>query len=118
MESERRLNPIIKKVVKKEIIKWLDDKIIYNIFDSVWLSPIKFVLIKGGMTMIENEKNELIPPRTVTGWRIYMDYRKINKAIRKYHFPLPFIDQMLDRLVEKEFLLFLWMGTQATIRFP
>ena len=54
---------------------------------------------KGGFTMIKNEKNELIPARTVTGWRVYVDYRKLNTATRKYHFPLPFIDQMLDRLV-------------------
>ena len=49
--------------------------------------------------MIRNEKNELIPTRTVTGWRECIDYRKINTATRNDHYPLPFIDQMLDRLV-------------------
>ncbi|KAL4378778.1 hypothetical protein GQ457_02G021180 [Hibiscus cannabinus] len=62
---------------------------------------------KGGMTVISNEKNELIPTRTVTGWRVCMDYRKLNKATRKDHFPLPFIDQMLDRLAGKQFYCFL-----------
>ena len=54
-----------------------------------------------------NEKNELIPTRTVTGWRVCMDYRKLNKATRKDHFPLPFIDQMLDRLAGKQYYCFL-----------
>ena len=53
---------------------------------------------KGGFTVIRNEKNELIPTRTVTGWRVCIDYRKLNTATKKDHFPLPFIDQMLDRL--------------------
>ena len=48
--------------------------------------------------MIRNEKNELIPTRIVTGWRVFIDYRKLNTATRKDNYPLPFIDQMLDRL--------------------
>ena len=48
--------------------------------------------------MIRNEKNELIPTRTVTGWRVSIDYRELNTATRKDHYPLPFIDKMLDRL--------------------
>ena len=48
--------------------------------------------------MIRNEKNELIPTRTVTGWRVCIYYMKLNTAARKDHYPLPFIDQMLDRL--------------------
>ncbi|KAK8605127.1 hypothetical protein V6N13_082583 [Hibiscus sabdariffa] len=63
--------------------------------------------VKGGITVISNEKNELIPSRTVTGWRVCMDYMKLNKATRKDHFPLPFIDQMLDRLAGKSFYCFL-----------
>ncbi|KAL4368813.1 hypothetical protein GQ457_05G020560 [Hibiscus cannabinus] len=81
--------------------------IIYPISDSEWVSPVQCVPKKGGITVISNEKNELIPTRTVTGWRVRMDYRKLNKATRKDHFPLPFIDQMLDRLVGKQFYCFL-----------
>ncbi|XP_060965353.1 uncharacterized protein LOC133034312 [Cannabis sativa] len=60
------------------------------------------------MTVIKNEKNELIPTRTVTGWRICIYYRKLNKATRKDHFPLPFIDQMLDWLTGQEYYYFLY----------
>ena len=107
VEHQRRLNPIMKEVVKKEIIKWLDAGIIYPISDSSWVSPMQCVPKKGGITVITNEKNELIPTRTVTGLRVCMDYRKLNKATRKYHFLLPFIDQMLDRLAGHEFYCFL-----------
>lgn len=53
--------------------------------------------------MVTNEKNEIIPIRTVTGWRICMDYMKLNGATQKDHYPVPFIHQMLDRLVEQEY---------------
>nr|XP_016444209.1 PREDICTED: uncharacterized protein LOC107769503 [Nicotiana tabacum] len=68
------------------------------------------------MTVVKNEKNELISTRTVTGWRICMDYRKLNLATKKDHFPLPFIDHMLDRLVGRSHFSF-WMGTRGIIRF-
>ena len=97
----------MKEVVKKEIIKWLDAGIIYPISDSSWVSPVQCVPKKGGMTVITNDNNELIPTRTVTGWRVCMDYRKLNKATRKDHFPLPFIDQMLDRLAGRTYYCFL-----------
>ncbi|XP_070015453.1 uncharacterized protein [Nicotiana sylvestris] len=61
----------------------------------------------GGMTVVKNDNNELISIRTVTGWRICMDYRKLNLATRKDHFPLPFIDQMLDRLAGRSHFCFL-----------
>ena len=64
-------------------------------------SYTQYVLKNRGITVIANEKNELIPTRTVTGWRVCMDYKKLNKATRKDHFPLPFIDQILDRLAGK-----------------
>ncbi|MGI4673452.1 hypothetical protein ACR2XN_28715 [Klebsiella pneumoniae] len=83
IEGQRRLNPIMKEVVKKEIIKWLDAGIIYPISDSSWVSHVQCVPKKGGLTVIKNEDNELIPTRTVTGWRICIDYRKLNKATRK-----------------------------------
>ncbi|KAL4367449.1 hypothetical protein GQ457_05G022120 [Hibiscus cannabinus] len=107
VDAQRRLNQAMKDVVRKEILKWLDVGIIYPISDSEWVSPVQCVPKKGGITVISNEKNELIPTRTVTGWRVCMDYRKLNKATRKDHFPLPFIDQMLDRLAGKQFYCFL-----------
>ena len=70
----------------------------HAISDSPWVSPVHVVPKKGGFTVIRNEKNELIPIRTVIGWRVCINYRKLNIATRKDHYPLPFIDQMLDRL--------------------
>ncbi|KAL4379078.1 hypothetical protein GQ457_02G025900 [Hibiscus cannabinus] len=107
VDAQHRLNQAMKDVVRKEILKWLDAGIIYPISDSEWVSPVQCVPKKGGITVISNEKNELIPTRTVTGWRVCMDYRKLNKATLKDHFPLPFIDQMLDRLAGKQFYCFL-----------
>ena len=67
IEHQRRLNPIMKEVVKKEILKWLDAGIVYPISDSSWVSPVQCVPKKGGMTVVANTRNELIPTRTVTG---------------------------------------------------
>ena len=57
--------------------------------------------------VIRNEKNDLIPTRTITGWRMCIDYRKLNDATRKDHYPLPFMDQMVERLAEQSFYCFL-----------
>ena len=62
---------------------------------------------KGGFTMIRNERNELIPTRTVIGWRVCIDCKKLNTATQKDHFPLPFIDHMLDRSAGHPHLCFL-----------
>jgi hypothetical protein len=83
---------MMREVVKKEVLKLLKAGVIYPIFDSEWVSPVYVVPKKGRMTIIHNEKNELIPQRTVTGWRMCIDYHKLNKATRKDHYPLPFID--------------------------
>ena len=79
---------MMKEVVKKEVLKLLNAGFIYAISDSPWVSPVHVVPKKGGFTVIRNEKNELIPTRTVTGWRVCIDYRKLNTATRKYHFSL------------------------------
>ncbi|GKA71102.1 reverse transcriptase domain-containing protein [Tanacetum coccineum] len=72
-----------------------------------WVSPVHCVPKKGGFTVVENDENELIPTRLVTGWRVCIDYRKLNEATRKDHFPLPFMDQMLERLAGNEYYCFL-----------
>jgi hypothetical protein len=97
----------MREAVKKEILKLLHARIIYPIPHSEWVSPVQVVPKKGGMTVVKNDKNELISQRTITGWRIYIDYRKLNKATKKDHFPLPFIDEMLERLANHSFFYFL-----------
>ena len=59
------------------------------------------------MIVVRNEKNELIPFRTLTGWHICMNYQKLNDATRKDHYPISFIDQMFDRIEGKEYYYFL-----------
>ena len=98
IEPQRRLNPNMKELVKDEILKLLKVGIIYSISDSRWVSPVHVVPKKGGMTIIENENGEMIPTRAPTRWRVCIDYCKLNKATKKDHFPLPFIDEMLERL--------------------
>nr|GEU97078.1 putative reverse transcriptase domain-containing protein [Tanacetum cinerariifolium] len=101
----RRLNPNL-QVIKKEIVRLLDTDIIYPIADSPWVSHIHYVPKKGGITVVTNENDELIPTRTVTGWRVCIDYRKLNEATTKDHFPLPFMDQMLKRLAGNKYFCF------------
>ena len=98
VDHQRRLNPKMKEVVRKEILKLLEACIIYHVADSQWVSPVHCVPKKGSITIVPNDKDELIPQRIVTGYRMVIDFRKLNKATRKYHYPPPFIDQMLERL--------------------
>ncbi|GJV16870.1 reverse transcriptase domain-containing protein [Tanacetum coccineum] len=107
VQSQRRVNPKIHEVIKKEVLKLLDAGMIYPISNSPWVSPVHCVPKKGGITVVANEENELILTRLVTGWRVCIDYRKLNEATRKDHFPLPFMDQMLERLAGNEFYCFL-----------
>eukprot|EP00253_Pinus_taeda_P035930 PITA_35930 len=88
-QPQRRLNPHLKEVVKAELQKLLDVNIIYPISDSKWVSPLVVVPKKNGK------------------WRICVDYRELNKATHKDHFPLPFIDQVLDTLAGKKYFSFL-----------
>ncbi|GJW52022.1 reverse transcriptase domain-containing protein [Tanacetum coccineum] len=74
---------------------------------SPGFTPVHYVPKKGDIIVIENDDNELIPTRLVTGWRVCIDYRKLNDATRKDHFPLPFMDQMLERLTGNEYYCFL-----------
>nr|GEU64705.1 reverse transcriptase domain-containing protein [Tanacetum cinerariifolium] len=107
VQHQRRVNLKIHEVIKKEVIKLLDAGLIYPIFDIPWVSPIYCVPKKGGVIVVENEDNELIPTRLVTVWRVCIDYQKLNDATQKDHFSLPFMDQMLERLAGNEFYRFL-----------
>ncbi|CAN6583707.1 unnamed protein product [Malus baccata var. baccata] len=95
------------EVVKKEIIKLLDCGVIYPISDSRWVSLVQCVPKKSRVTVVANVENKLVPTRIQTGWRVCIDYRKLNATTRKDHFPLPFIDQMLERLAGYAFYCFL-----------
>ena len=106
-QPQRRLNPIMEEVVKKEVLKLLNVCVIYPITDSKWVSPTQLVLKKSEVTVVGNENNELIPTRVTSAWRVCIDYRKLNAGTRKDHFPLPFFDQMLERVAGHEFYCFL-----------
>nr|GEY97035.1 reverse transcriptase domain-containing protein [Tanacetum cinerariifolium] len=107
VQHQRRVNPKIHDVIIQEVIKLLDAGLIYPISDSPWVSPVHYIPKKGGFTIVENEDNELIPTRLVTGWRVCINYRKLNETTRKDHFPLSFMDQMLERLAGNQYYYFL-----------
>ena len=80
----------MQEVVRKEVLKWLDNGIVFPIAASEWVSPTQVVPKKGGMTVVPSgTSDELIATRLVTGWRVCIDYRKLNAATLKDHFPLP-----------------------------
>nr|GFA40919.1 reverse transcriptase domain-containing protein [Tanacetum cinerariifolium] len=117
VQHQRRVNLKIHNVIKNEVKKLLDAGLIYPISDSPWVSPVHCVPKKGGFTVVENEENELIPTRLVTGWRVCIDYQKLNEATRKDHFPLSFMDQMLERLVGNKYYCFLY-GFSGYFQIP
>ena len=97
----------MKPVVKKEILKLLNAGMIYPVADSEWVSLVHCVPKKGELTVVPNENNELIPQRTATGWRMCIDYRSLNKVTKKDHYPLLFIDEMLERLARNSYFCYL-----------
>nr|GEU37414.1 reverse transcriptase domain-containing protein [Tanacetum cinerariifolium] len=107
VQHQRRVNLKIHDVIKKEVEKLLDVGLIYLISDSPWVSSVHCVPKKGGITVVKNDDNDLIPTRLVTGWRVCIDYRKLNEATQKDHFLLPFMDQMLERLTGNQYYCFL-----------
>ena len=92
-EMQRKLNPHTSENVRNDIIKLLDAGIIYLISDSEWVNPVQIVPKMSGIIVVENDRGERILTRTPTGWRVCIDYRKLNSKTRKDHFPLPFLDK-------------------------
>jgi hypothetical protein len=107
VDTQRRLNPRMKEVVRKEVIRFLDASVIYPIFDSKWVSPAHCIPKQGSFTVIQNNDDELIPIRTIMGYRMCIDFRKLNKETRKDHKPLPFMEQILERLANNSYFCFL-----------
>ena len=106
-QPQRRLNPHMQEVVRVEVLKLLQAGIIYSISDNPWVSPTQVVTKKSGITVVQNDKREDVSIRLTTGWRVCIDYRRLNVVIRKDHFPLPFIDQVLERVSGHPFYYFL-----------
>ncbi|RDX79157.1 Retrovirus-related Pol polyprotein, partial [Mucuna pruriens] len=106
-QQQRRLSLTILDVVKKEVTKLLAVGIIHPILDSQWVSPMQVVPKKFGMIVMKNQHNELVPMRIQNNWCVCIDYRKLNQATHKDYFPLPFIDQILEKLAGKSHYCFL-----------
>ena len=106
-QPQRRLNPHLQEVVRVEVLKLLQSGIIYPISDSTWVSPTQVVPKKSGVTTVKNEKGEELSTRLTTSWRVCIDYRRLNEVTRKDHFPLPFIDQLLERVSGHPYYCFL-----------
>ncbi|RDX84061.1 hypothetical protein CR513_34944, partial [Mucuna pruriens] len=94
-------------VVKKEVTKLRAAGIIYPISDIQSVSPVQVVPKKSGMIVMKNQQEELVPKQIQNSWQICIDYRRLNQATRKDHFPLPFIDQVLEKLAGKSHYCFL-----------
>lgn len=88
-QPQRRMNPELKEVVKENLYKLLNSNFIYPISNSQWLYPLVIVPKKNGK------------------WRVCVDYRELNKATQKDHFPLSFMDQVLDTLSKNKIFTFL-----------
>lgn len=82
----------MKEVVQIEVIKLLNVSIIYPIFDSKWVCPTQVVPKKFGITIVPNNKSELVFTRVTTGWHMCIDYRKLNAVTQKDNFPLIFLN--------------------------
>nr|GEZ61044.1 reverse transcriptase domain-containing protein [Tanacetum cinerariifolium] len=106
VQHQRRVNPKIHDVIKQEVLKLLDAGLIYPISDSPWVSPVHCVPKKGSFTVVENKDYDIILTCLVMGWCVCIDYRKLNEATRKDHFPLPFMDQILERIAGNQYYCF------------
>jgi hypothetical protein len=106
-EPQRRLNPAVQEVVRTEVMKLLDAGIIYPISDSKCVGPIHIVPKRTGLMVVKNKNDELVPNCIQSGWRVCINYCKLNAATRNDHFSLPFINQMVERLAGHDYYYFL-----------
>lgn len=106
-EPQRRINPMIARAVKDEILKLLEADIIYPISDSRWVSPIHVVPKKSGTTITKMSDDTSVPSCAQNSWQVCVDYCQLNTNTRKDHFLLPFLDQILERLAGHMFYYFL-----------
>ncbi|RVW61918.1 Gag-Pol polyprotein [Vitis vinifera] len=97
----------MQEVVRAEVLKLLQTGIIYPISNSLWVSPTQVVPKKFGITVVQNDKGEDVSTRLIIGWRACIDYRRLNVVTRNDHLPLPFIDQVLERVSRHPFYCFL-----------
>ena len=97
----------MQEMVRVEVFKLLQVGIIYSTSNSPWVSPTQVVPKKSGITMVQNDKGKEVSTRLTSGWRVCIDYRKLNAVTRKDHFPLPFIDQVLERVSSHPSILLL-----------
>jgi hypothetical protein len=108
----------MREEVNKVVIKLLATGIIYPVPHSEWVSPVHCVPKKGDLTVVKNEKDKFMPQRIVTGWWMCIDYRNLNNATKKDHFPLPFINEMLERLANHAYFCFLDGYSGFMQKFP
>ena len=106
-EAQRRLNPHMREILKEEVLKWLKAEIIYPISDSPWISPVHMVPKKSGITVESNHEGVELTTRLTTGWRVCIDYWKLNLVTKKDHYPIPFMDQILEKLAGQTYYCFL-----------
>ncbi|RVW52151.1 hypothetical protein CK203_077792 [Vitis vinifera] len=114
-QPQRRLNSHMQEVVRAEVLKLLQAGIIYPISDSLWVSPTQVVPKKSGIMVVQNNKGEDVSTYLTTGWRVCIDYRRLNAVTRNDHFPLPFIDQVLRGSLDILFIVS-WMDTPGSFR--
>ena len=106
-QPQRLLNPHMQEVVRTKVLKLLHTGIIYPISCNPWVSPTQVVPKKSRLTTVQNEREEDVPTCLTIGWRLCIDYRRPNAVTIKDHFPLPFIDQLLERVFRHPFYCFL-----------
>ena len=97
----------MQEMIHAEVLKLLQPDIIYPILDNPWVSPTQVLPKKSGVTIVQNEKGVDMPTRLTIGWRVCVDYKRLNAMTRKDHFPLPFINQLLEGVSGHPFYCFL-----------